>query len=244
MACLVHEDCFLNHPLMPLSDESFVDNKHFDIHAPDIAQKIMIRKRASIKSNLTASLCALQSLAKAFSYLNALCNPPGEQNIPRAIFPRLANEMRSRPIGGAPDPQLRWYLNSISTPIVQDCPLPQDVFGNEWKTEDESSMIKMQTYSRWREKPNRKRQERTISPATTTEAGRALSSGIRQREPRENSDFLQIVVLEMNVRREGKLDPKVAGKARMWLPARVPYQKVEREGDIPPRWLPISHDTL
>jgi len=42
----------------------------------------------------------------------------------------------------------------------------------------------------------------------------------RQREPRENSDFLRVVVLEMNMRREGKLEDTVQGRARIWLPPR------------------------
>ena len=42
----------------------------------------------------------------------------------------------------------------------------------------------------------------------------------RPREPRENSDFLRIVVLEMNMRRVGKLDSGATGKARIWLPPR------------------------
>jgi len=38
----------------------------------------------------------------------------------------------------------------------------------------------------------------------------------RPREPRENSDFLRVVVLEMNMRRKGKLRDGL-GRARIWL---------------------------
>ena len=42
----------------------------------------------------------------------------------------------------------------------------------------------------------------------------------RQREPRENSDFLRVIVLEMNMRKLGKLGEGSPGRARLWLPAR------------------------
>lgn len=44
-------------------------------------------------------------------------------------------------------------------------------------------------------------------------------SSPRPREPRENGSFLRVVVLEMNMRRGGKL--KGDGKARIWLGARA-----------------------
>ena len=45
-------------------------------------------------------------------------------------------------------------------------------------------------------------------------------SSPRQREPRENCDFLRVIVLEMNMRKVGKLGEGIAGRARLWLPAR------------------------
>ena len=42
----------------------------------------------------------------------------------------------------------------------------------------------------------------------------------KQREPRENSDFLRVIVLEMNMRKVGKLGEGSPGRARLWLPAR------------------------
>ena len=43
---------------------------------------------------------------------------------------------------------------------------------------------------------------------------------LRPREPRENSDFLRIIVLEMNMRRVGKLAADAPSRARFWLPPR------------------------
>jgi len=42
-----------------------------------------------------------------------------------------------------------------------------------------------------------------------------------RREPRENCDFLRVCVLEMRMRRAGKLEAGVAGRARFWLPPRI-----------------------
>lgn len=69
---------------------------------------------------------------------------------------------------------------------------------------------------------------------------------VRQREPRENSDFLRVIVLEMNMRREGKLDAKALGKARVWLPPRKTSGKAEAEmeGGVPARWVGILAEDL
>ena len=46
----------------------------------------------------------------------------------------------------------------------------------------------------------------------------AAFGGPKQREPRENRDFLRVFVCEMEMRRHGKLAEGVEGRARMWLP--------------------------
>jgi hypothetical protein len=53
--------------------------------------------------------------------------------------------------------------------------------------------------------------------ASTSEAGAAFG-GLKQREPRENRDFLRVFVAEMEMRRHGKLRDDIEGRARMWLP--------------------------
>lgn len=75
----------------------------------------------------------------------------------------------------------------------------------------------------------------------------------RQREPRENSDFLRMVVMEMNMRRSGKLRDDIPTRARVWLPPRKgnqarnsPYDYYEDEAEhaIPSRWVGISADSM
>lgn len=58
---------------------------------------------------------------------------------------------------------------------------------------------------------------------------------VRQREVRENPDFLRVIVLEMNMRRGGKLSETAPGKARLVLPPRQPY-KLRATGDDTKRW--------
>jgi hypothetical protein len=47
----------------------------------------------------------------------------------------------------------------------------------------------------------------------------------RQREPRENRDFLRVFVCEMNMRKSGKLSDEAVGHARLWLPPVVDREK-------------------
>lgn len=87
-------------------------------------------------------------------------------------------------------------------------------------------MIQMKTYSR---PTPPKRSKAKSGPNPNSEAGRALAGPplVRQREPRENSDFLRVVVLEMNMRRIGKLEETIGGRARIWLPPRQNVVLVE-----------------
>lgn len=68
--------------------------------------------------------------------------------------------------------------------------------------------------------------------------------GPRQRELRENSDFIRIAVMEMAMRRMGKLDDRRPGRARLALPPRKtssrPY--VIGADGVPARWVGIASD--
>lgn len=59
---------------------------------------------------------------------------------------------------------------------------------------------------------------------------------MRPRELRENPDFLRMVVMEMNMKRSGKLE---MGKARIWLPPRQVggMDLDDGEGKVPRRWV-------
>lgn len=91
-------------------------------------------------------------------------------------------------------------------------------------------MIQMQTYNN----STRQRRSGPLMRSKTTDPQRSVPMVSRQREPRENADFLRVVVLEMNMRRKGKLDDAVAGRARIWLPPR------EQKERLPRRWTSIG----
>lgn len=65
---------------------------------------------------------------------------------------------------------------------------------------------------------------------------------MRPREMRENSDFIRIAVMEMAMRKRGKLDDQRPGRARWALPPRkhstAPYE-IGPNG-VPSRWVSIT----
>ncbi|PHH74415.1 hypothetical protein CDD83_4574 [Cordyceps sp. RAO-2017] len=109
----------------------------------------------------------------------------------------------------------------------------------------------MQTY-----KVQRSRSPQALSRAASPSAAggapgphQALRSGsstpvpgMRQREMRENPDFIRIAVMEMAMRKRGKLDAQRPGRARWALPPRRPTTKPYEIGPngVPARWTPMS----
>lgn len=63
---------------------------------------------------------------------------------------------------------------------------------------------------------------------------------MRQREMRENPDFIRIAVMEMAMRKQGKLDDKKPGRAQWALPPRKAAIKPYEIGPngVPARWIP------
>lgn len=222
-----------DHPL--LTPEPGDAKEYFRALSPTPAKNAS-RPKPSFKSNLTASFQALRNKARSWSNFNAP-SLPSDDLLDRSVpFHGFRSEMRPRPIQGTPTPALRRYLNPIANAsIIEHLALDPN---------DSRPMVQMQTFER-RRVLNRVPKRRGISslPEPNTEAGcaTAAQSVMRQREPRENSDFLRVIVMEMNMRKVGKLDPKAAGKARLALPARRPCVKSNERGKgVPPRWVPVS----
>ena len=68
------------------------------------------------------------------------------------------------------------------------------------------------------------------TPSNKQTASQSLvdeNGGLKQREPRENRDFLRVFVAEMQMRKTGKLDENAEGRAKMWLP---PVEEGVRRG--------------
>jgi len=168
-------------------------------------------------------------------YMNPTTYAPSKKREEPQVFPSLS--------ASCPDSERAWR-RALSRPLAAE--------GEEGWDEDEEEqgpMIQMKTYSSSSSLSStsrtRKRSQRSsfLGPDRAEAAVLAQSptGTVRQREPRENSDFLRVIVLEMNMRRTGKLDAKAGGKARVWLPPRTDSAPIdEGNGKVPVRWVGVS----
>lgn len=242
------EDSILDHPLLHFDPDDCEDIE-LDVEHIATSQPTSADRFKSFKSNLTASFQALKSAAKSFSNFTAPSVPPDDLLTRSLLSPKFPSEMRPKHLEGLPSPALRRYLNPQPTAIsaAELSMQLHDSLNMDIDAETNTPMIQMQTYDRRGRSTSRKRRNDPFS-----EAGRALSSSpaVRQREPRENSDFLRVIVLEMNMRRVGKLDAKAVGRARIWLPPRKPgsgktsTHLSESEQRIPTRWVAALADDV
>ncbi|KAF2429703.1 hypothetical protein EJ08DRAFT_670832 [Tothia fuscella] len=247
------EECE-DHPLRPSSPADSVYAINTDNTPP--RQDRTVKPKSTFKSNLTASFNALKSAAKSFSNFTAPSIPSDDMLTRSLLTSRFASEMRPKGFNGIPDPALRRYLNpthlveqqitSLSSPDFPSqlqAALAQSADDDE---EETPPMIQMQTYSRTH--------KRTRKSSVGPERGGSIVLGqnlptARQREPRENSDFLRVIVLEMSMRRVGKLDSKAPGRARIWLPPRKIVDAADGEGSgvkvkvgVPSRWVGLRYE--
>ncbi|KAJ4308973.1 hypothetical protein N0V94_009140 [Neodidymelliopsis sp. IMI 364377] len=234
------EDCVLDHPLLHFNVEESEDLPETNL--PDVITTSPSNERfKSFKSNLTASLQALKDAAKSFSNFTAPSVPPEDLLTRSILSPKFTSEMRPKHLEELPSPALRRYLNPQPAPISPTELSMQlhDALMIDADADTHAPMIQMQTYDR-RGRSSRNRRK-TSDPFS--EAGRLQSPTptVRQREPRENSDFLRVIVLEMNMRRVGKLDAKAVGKARIWLPPRKlgssKSPSFQSASGVPNRWI-------
>ena len=212
--------------------------------------------KSAFKSNLTASLRALRQAARSFSALNFPSIPP-EDFLTRSILtldPQVPYTDERRPqLEEEPTAALRRYLNP-TTSVRLEQPL---AVAPSPTSKTFTASIQMQTY-----KVHRPRGSSTASgrmpypstgPSTTSRSGqnpqqRSMVTeypmpGPRQREMRENSDFIRIAVMEMAMRKRGKLDDQQPGRARWALPPRKTSTRAYVIGNdgVPARWVAISY---
>lgn len=238
------ENCVLDHPLLP-TRECESSEKHVAADTEALHPEITMPAtpiRSSFKSNLTASLRVLRSAARSVSNFTAP-TPQRDDFLTRSILsisPRFTDERRPQASAEPPDPVLRRYLN----PSIN--PAELQIFhghGRSQKVGDEpTASIQLQTYQRM-SKTSKKASAPPVfllSKYNNETLEEMTSSSSRQREPRENCDFLRVIVLEMNMRRSGKLSDSVPGRARMWLKPRQTERRQERDNHgIPKRWVGI-----
>lgn len=216
--------------------------------------------KSAFKSNLTASLRALRQAARSLSNLNLTSIPP-EDFLTRSILtldPQVpfTDERRPPPLEEEPTAALRRYLNP-TTSVRLEQPLaaaPGPV------TKTYTASIQMQTYKVHRPRSSSSTgsgrvPHPSVSPSSSAQASQSPQRksttvaeyplpGPRQREMRENPDFIRIAVMEMAMRRQGKLDDQRPGRARWALPPRKTSVKTYVVGDdgIPARWIATTYD--
>ena len=211
--------------------------------------------RAAFKSNLTASLRALRSAAKSFSAIG-FTTMPSEDLLARSLLtmdPKVPyTDERMPPLTDVmPSAEVRRYLNPSTSVHRETQPATLPSPGSF------SASIQMQTYKVQRSRepspsthspyPNAYLQpppsgtDRAPSHSQPSHAAPLRYPGMRQREMRENSDFIRIAVMELAMRKRGKLDDQRPGRARWALPPRKTALRpsgVNGDG-VPERWIPI-----
>ncbi|MCJ1314404.1 hypothetical protein MMC25_008086 [Agyrium rufum] len=225
------EDCGVQHPL----SESAITGTVVDptplpliaLQAKTIPQRL--RAASFISSNLTASVRVLKSAARSFGELTASLSQQ-DAFLTRSILsisPQFTDERRPTYVNeqNIADPALRRYLNP-TTLSPAELHIHHDHAQRQAAKSKCTASIQLQMYERV--EPHNK-DGATAPPvfcpgSRQSEAGftdvPAGPSGPRPREPRENSAFLRVIVLEMNMRKAGKLNEASPGRARIWLPPR------------------------
>lgn len=223
-----------DHPLVDIEELDFrVFSKTDEPQQDTLSTKVVSQRKSAFKSNLTASLRALKSAAKSFSSLTAPILTP-DDFLTRSIIsidPQVPfTDERMPRLEDTPTPALRRYLNPMT-----NAPGEAHI----------SASIQMQTYKI-------SRSGRSASPVvisrrtipTREEVPEVTGPYIRQRDMRENSDFIRVAVMEMLMRKNGKLDDQKPGRARWALPPRKPSgtgaNEISDHG-VPARWVPITY---
>ncbi|KAI9743427.1 MAG: hypothetical protein M1835_002908 [Candelina submexicana] len=244
------EDCALDHPLLPIKTVSKaqgqVDSTTATGPLVPIDGNVPARRKSSLKSNLTSGLRAITSAARSFTNMTSVTVPP-EDLLTRSISIRPRDTDERRPVlgGEAPTPADRRYLNpSMNT--AAEARLRSHDFRKPAEPAKCTAMIQMQTYQRTTRPPRNRSSSFDDSRQASRGGGESIVPDaqpmfrpfMRQREVRENSDFLRVVVLELNMKRVGKLRVESEGHARISLPPRQPCKKYSVEDNgVPSRWV-------
>ncbi|KAL4931512.1 uncharacterized protein BDV17DRAFT_238807 [Aspergillus undulatus] len=268
------ENCASNHPLLD-SDRSDSEDAHLTTscrsspldYTPckSLVSSRSFTRLGSLKSNLTASLRAIKSAAQTVSTFASPSVQPDDL-LTRSLFtisPGLTDDRRPPPMDDTPSPALRRYLNPIMVS-------PAEMYSYQDQPHESADSrncpisVQMQTYNRSGRHGCRKGRFQYSSSKSrrqhTSPFDPEMPPMSRQREPRENSDFLRMAALEMNMRRRGKLRDDIPTRARVWLPPRKgsqvkfsPYdydfededeEVAEAEPAIPSRWIGISIESF
>ncbi len=231
------QDCVSDHPLLPGPVVPDPDPGPGLDHVLPIHTRPRGSAKSTFKSNLTASLRTLKSAAVSFSTLTAPL-AQRDDDLARAVLSislPFTDERRPSSCGSLPDPALRRYLNPVSRS-------PAELYFHRHPSPRSTctASIQLRTVRKNGRNPAQATAPLVFAahPSSAPRADQSVGAAPRPREPRENSDFLRVIVLEMNMRRAGKLRPAAPGRARLWLPARPAATPPDVEdGAIPKRWM-------
>lgn len=244
-------------PDHPLSSPAFdIDELDFRVFEKSQAVKDddsdatlpVVPRKSAFKSNLTASLKALRYAARSISSMasNPMITP--DDFLTRSIIsidPQVpfTDERMPPLLDETPTAALRRYLNP-TTNAPMDAHMPTSLAQTTSPIKYTAS-IQMQTYKVSKSRsaipgPVHRRPSTTSAEEVFAEV--AAGPVARQRDMRENSDFIRIAVMEMMMRKNGKLDEKMPGRAKWALPPRQPSTKPYQigEGGVPVRWIGIT----
>ncbi|KAI1323161.1 hypothetical protein F5Y16DRAFT_353253 [Xylariaceae sp. FL0255] len=231
-------------PADPLSKMS-IDKEPIDFGTINAKPVIVTGKQSQVltpfrsvfKSNLTASLRALRSAARSLSTFTASSIPP-EDLLTRSLLtidPRVpfTDERRPPVLEEEPSEAMRRYLNPTGSlgPESRGSPSIRSY----------TASIQMQTYKVQRSRGVPRIPRPTSQTANVNKSTVVLPpTGPRQREMRENSDFIRIALMEHLMRKHGKFDEQREGHARWLLPPRKANTKLYEigAGGVPVRWIP------
>ncbi|KAI1337820.1 hypothetical protein F5Y15DRAFT_417608 [Xylariaceae sp. FL0016] len=240
-------------PADPLSKRQSLEAEQMDFRVLDVMPVTAAEKQSqgllplkyAFKSNLTASLRALRSAAKTLSTFTASSVPP-EDFLTRSILTMDPNvpftdERRPPVLEEEPTEAMRRYLNPSTSSIRSDARPSSPV-------RSYTASIQMQTYKVQRSKGTSRASRQTVQSSSPNKPPHVVMfpPGPRQREMRENSDFIRIAVMEHLMRKRGKLDDQREGHARWLLPPRKAISKPYEIGPsgVPVRWVSVLQDDI
>ncbi|CAJ2506361.1 Uu.00g004910.m01.CDS01 [Anthostomella pinea] len=190
--------------------------------------------KSAFKSNLTASLRALRSAARSLSTFTASSIPP-DDFLTRSILTidpsvPFTDERRPPVLEEEPSEAMRRYLNP-TTSLRSDSRTSSPV-------RSYTASIQMQTYKVQRSKGGSRATRQAAQSTSPNKSPTVVvfPPGPRQREMRENSDFIRIAVMEHLMRKSGKLDAQQEGHARWLLP---PRKGIPKAYEIGPGGVPV-----
>jgi hypothetical protein len=240
-------DLPLDHPLSdPDLDSWEIDFRVFGNGNKDrqkLGEMPTLRQKSAFKSNLTASLRALRSAAKSISNMTAPMITP-DDFLTRSIItidPKVpfTDERMPPRLDKMPTPALRRYLNPTT-----NAPIEAHVHASRPQTTCSqcTASIQMETYNKVSKAPKAETGTATSKHSGNSSPEACNGPVTRQRDMRENSDFIRVAVMEMRMRKNGKLDENAPGRARWALPPRRVSTGIYEinEGGVPLRWVGVS----